>query len=117
MARLRSDFWVAAHLRRCAVEGVDAVLRRRGAAEAGAVFVKVDHLDGTASLYGPAPQSLVEDRGDERLFAPILRQVVPLDVEERMKREMRFDPDLWLIEIDDAKGRHFLDLAEDEGGA
>ncbi|WP_125901282.1 DUF1491 family protein, partial [Methylobacterium indicum] len=36
MARLRSDFWVAAHLRRCAVEGVSAVQRRRGAPEAGA---------------------------------------------------------------------------------
>ena len=35
----------------------------------------------------------------------------PPDVEERMKREMRFDPDLWLVEVDDAKGRHFLDLA------
>jgi hypothetical protein len=111
VARLRSDFWVAAHLRRCAVEGVDAVLRRRGAAEAGAIFVKVDHLDGTASLYGPAPQALIGEDSGERLFAPILQGATPLDVEERMRREMRFDPDFWLIEIDDAKGRHFLDIA------
>jgi hypothetical protein len=113
MPRLRSDFWVAAYLRRCATEGVAAVLRRRGAAEAGAIFVKVDHLDGTASLYGPAPQSLVEAPGSDRLFAPVLRAETPLDVEERMKREQRFDPDLWLVEIDDARGRHFLDLAPD----
>ncbi len=113
MSRLRSDFWVSAYLRRCAVEGIDAVLRRRGAAEAGAVFVKVDHLDGTASLYGPAPQSFFAEDTGERLFTPILDRAMPLDVEERMKREMRFDPDLWLIEIDDAKGRHFLDIAPD----
>lgn len=111
MARLRSDFWVSAYLRRCSVEGVDAALRKRGAAEAGAIFVKVDHLDGTASLYGPAPQLFLDDSG-VRLFAPILRGVMPLDVEERMTRELRFDSDLWLVEIDDRQGRHFLDLAE-----
>jgi len=110
VSRLRSDFWVSAYLRRCGVEGVDAVLRRRGAAEAGAVFVKVDHLDGTASLYGPAPQLFVDDSG-ERLFMPVLQAVTPLDVEERMTRELRFDTDLWLVEVDDRAGRHFLDLA------
>lgn len=113
MARLRSDFWVSAYLRRCAVEGVEAVLRRRGSAEAGAVFVKVDHLDGTASLYGPAPQLFVEDR-DERLFIRMMNAVTPLDVEERVQKELRFDSDLWLVEVDDREGRHFLDLATEE---
>ncbi|MDP8918387.1 MAG: DUF1491 family protein [Pseudomonadota bacterium] len=112
MSRLRSDFWVSAYLRRCSVEGVDAALRRRGAAEAGAVFVKVDRLDGTADLYGPAPQLYVDDSG-ERLFSPILQGVMPLDVEERMTRELRFDSDLWLVEVDDRAGRHFLDLAQE----
>jgi hypothetical protein len=111
VSRLRSDFWVAAYLRRCAVDGVDAVLRRRGAAEAGAIFVKVDHLDGTASLYGPAPQAVFGESADQRLFAPVLTVTMPLDVEDRMKREIRFDPDLWLVEIDDRQGRHLLDLA------
>jgi hypothetical protein len=110
VSRLRSDFWVSAYLRRCSVEGVDAALRKRGAAEAGAVFVKVDHLDGTASLYGPAPQVFLDDSG-ERLFSPVLKGVTPLDVEERMTRELRFDSDLWLVEVDDRTGRHFLDLA------
>lgn len=114
MARLRSDFWVAAHLRRCATEGVDAVLRRRGAAEAGAIFVKVDLLDGMASLYGPAPQAMIGEGGAERLFAPVLLAKPAADIEERMRREARFDSDLWLLEIEDRRGRHFLDLAEDD---
>ena len=113
MSRLRSDFFVAAHLRRCAVEGVDAVLRRRGSPEAGAIYVKVDRLDGTASLYGPAPQSLVEDRG-ARLFAPIMTDAPAADIEERMRREQKFDSDLWLVEIEDRAGRHFLELAGEE---
>ncbi|MGO4572835.1 DUF1491 family protein [Microvirga sp. 2TAF3] len=113
MARLRSDFWVSAYLRRCGVEGVDAALRKRGAAEAGAIFVKIDHLDGTASLYGPAPQMFVDESG-ERLFSPVMQGAFPLDVEERMTRELRFDPDLWLVEVDDRAGRHFLDLVTED---
>lgn len=112
MTRLRSDFWVSAYLRRCGVEGLDAALRRRGAAEAGAIFVKVDRLDGTASLYGPAPQSLVDDSG-ERRFVALLVEVTPLDVEDKVRRETRFDSDLWLVEVDDRQGRHFLELASE----
>ena len=59
--RLKSGIWVAAYLRRCAVEGAAAVLRRRGAEEAGAIFIKVDRLDGTADIYGPAPQSAFDE--------------------------------------------------------
>ena len=115
MARLRSDFWVAAYLRRCAIEMVDAVLRRRGAAEAGTIFVKVDHRDGTASLLGPAPQSLVESGASPRLFTMILDRAAPLDVEDRMRREMKFDPDLWLLEVDSASRPPNLDISDESG--
>jgi len=111
VARLRSDIFVAALLRRCGVEGLAAMLRRRGAAEAGAVFVKVDRLDGSADLYGPAPQSLAGEGGPGRLFSPVLQGAPALDVEDRMMREIRFDSDLWLVEIEDRQGRSFLDLA------
>jgi hypothetical protein len=55
--RLKTALWVAAYLRRCHVEGVFAVVRRRGAEEAGAVFVRISRLNGTSDLFGPAPQS------------------------------------------------------------
>jgi hypothetical protein len=113
MARLRSDFWVSAHLRRLGIEGIAAVQRRRGAAEAGAIFVKVDRLDGRADLYGPAPQSLVDTESDaDRRFVVLLKEAEPPDVEVRIGKEQRFDDDLWIIEIDDRAGRHLLDLAE-----
>ena len=111
MNRLRSDFWVSAHLRRCAVEGIDAVLRRRGAAEAGAVFVSVDRLDGTGDLYGPAPQSLLGEDEGGRLFQAVFERRSPAEIAERMARETRFDVDLWLVAIDDRAGRSLLDLA------
>jgi hypothetical protein len=106
-ARLKSGFWVAAYLRRRNRQGVVAVLRRRGAEEAGAIFLKVDCLDGRARLFGPAPPA-PDDDGSERRFALML-DADPLAVEDRIAREIRFDSDLWLIEIDDPAGDPELD--------
>lgn len=110
--RLKSAIWVAAYIRRCQTEGVFAALRRRGAEEAGAIFVKLNRLDGTAELFGPAPQSAFDDaRPADRLFSRCLaEQPVPeARIEERLVREVRFDPDAWIVEIEDPAGRHFLD--------
>jgi hypothetical protein len=110
LVRIKSDFWVAAHLRLCALNGIDAVLRRRGSAEAGAIFLTVDRLDGTADLYGPAPPSFDAEDSGGRVFAPVMLLQTPLDIEARMQRELKFDPDLWWIGIDDRQGRSLLEL-------
>ncbi|MGE3642734.1 MAG: DUF1491 family protein [Beijerinckiaceae bacterium] len=112
--RLRSDIWVSAYLRRCAVEGAYAVLRRRGAAEAGAIFVRVDLRDGNCRLFGPAPQSELAGDGLDRLWLQLHKSdsIDPLTAEERLRRELSFDPDLWIVEVENSGGAHFLDLAE-----
>src|ERR1700709_2552617 len=111
--RLKSSIWVAAYLRPCQTEGVCGAVRRRGAEEAGAVFVKVALLDGNAMLYVPAPQAVYDDsRPIERFFLPTSAQPLPeASVEERLAKELRFDPDAWIVETEDRAGRHFLDLA------
>jgi hypothetical protein len=111
--RLKSSIWVAAYLRRCQTAGIFGAVRRRGAEEAGAVFVKVALLDGNAMLYAPAPQTVYDDsRPIERIFAPTSREPVPeASVEDRLVKEIRFDPDAWIVETEDKAGRHFLDLA------
>jgi hypothetical protein len=111
--RLRADIWVSAYLRRCAHEDASAVLRRRGAPEAGAIFVKIDRLDGSAALFGPAPQSEVKD-GYDRLFARLHSApwIAPAEADAKLAREITFDPDLWIIETEDRLGRYFFDVAE-----
>lgn len=113
--RLKSGIWVAAYLRRCQIEGAFAVVRRRGAEEAGAVFIAVSRLDGTASLYGPAPQSAFDEaQPSDRMFSVVLGGTVAVpeaEIETRLQREIRFDPDVWIVEIEDRAGRHFLDQA------
>jgi hypothetical protein len=117
--RLRSDIWVSAYLRRCAVEGAYATLRRRGAAEAGAIFVLVDHLDGRVALFGPAPQTAMVAGEADRLWARTHAQswIAPPEAEERLRKELRFDSDLWIVDVDDRDGRSFLDLAPAEDGS
>jgi hypothetical protein len=110
--RLKSGIWVSAYIRRCATEGAFAVVRRRGAEEAGAVFVKIDRLDGTADLFGPAPQSEFEDAHPiERAFIASLKSqpAAVADVETYLQKQLRFDPDLWIVEVEDRQGRNFLD--------
>ncbi|MFT4097223.1 MAG: DUF1491 family protein [Rhodoblastus sp.] len=107
--RLRADIFIAALIRRAQVEGAYATLRRRGAPEAGAIFVRLDRLDGTSALFGPAPQSEINEDGD-RLFQRMHKDewIDNLAVEDKLRREMDFDPDLWIVDIEDRKGRDFL---------
>jgi hypothetical protein len=113
--RLKSAIWVSAYLRRCNVEGVFAAVRRRGAEEAGAVFVKISRLDGTAALYGPAPQTMFDDaRPAERAFVAVTGDPQPVaeaEIEKRLEREIKFDPDVWIVEVEDRGGRTFLGQA------
>lgn len=109
--RLRADFWVAAYIMRCTLEGTPVVVRRRGAAEAGAIFVKIDRLDGSVALYGPAPQSELKV-GQDRLFARLHRDpwIDTSQAEQKLASQIRFDPDLWIIETEDKQGRCFFDV-------
>ena len=110
--RLKSAIWVSAYIRRCGVEGVFAAVRRRGAEEAGAIFVVVNRLDGTANFYGPAPQAAFDDaRPTDRAFTPVLADLPAPEstIEGYIARESRIDPDIWVIEIEERSGRHFLD--------
>ena len=88
-------------------------MRRRGAEEAGAVFIKINRLDGTGTLYAPAPQSAFDEaKPAERIFAAALggeRPAADADIEARLVKEIRFDPDVWIVEVEDRAGRTFLD--------
>lgn len=111
--RLKSAIWVSAYLRRCNIEGAFAVVRRHGADEAGVIFIKVSRLDGSAVLYGPASQTAFDNEQiADRLFTAVIGANAPVpeaDIETRLAKEINFDPDLWIVEVEDRAGRHFLD--------
>jgi hypothetical protein len=106
--RLKSEIWVKAYLRRCRLEGADALLVRRGDADAGAIYIKVSRLD--ASLFGPAPAGLDEAREDRR-WEPCLKggAMGEAEVDAFLERQIGFDSDIWIVVVEDRAGRHFLD--------
>jgi hypothetical protein len=108
--RLKAEIWVKAYLRRCRVEGADALLVRRGDGDAGAIYIKISRLDGTAVLYGPAPAGLDAAR-EERRWQPCLKgeRATESDADAYLARQVEFDSDLWIVAVEDRQGRHFLD--------
>jgi len=108
--RLKAEIWVKAYIRRCQHEGAAAVLARRGDEDAGAIYIKVSRLDGTALLFGPAPAGLADAR-EERHWVPCLDRapVTEADADAYLQRQIDFDPDIWIIAVEDGRGRHFLE--------
>lgn len=108
--RLKSKIWVHAFLRRAFAENRYGAVLRKGASEAGAVYVVVNRLDGTIRLLGPPPGSAINEEGD-RLFTDVVPQVTTMEELARFTERMaRFDPDFWIVEIEDRTGTGGLSL-------
>lgn len=108
--RLKAGIWVKAYIRRCAGAGIPAAVVRHGDDDAGAIFIRVNLLNGTSRLFGPAPAGL-DEAGRDRMLMDLFDGHVASDsdVEATLDRQRAFDPDMWIIEIEDRAGRHFLD--------
>jgi len=99
-----TDLWVSALIRRAELAGAFAAVLRKGDPSAGAVLVKVmNRRAGTARLYAEAA------RGDgERVWMQPVGSQEEAALDAYAERARRIDPDLWLVEVDDTGGRHFL---------
>jgi hypothetical protein len=108
--RLPTEIVVQALIRRCFSAGAAGYVVRHGDGERGALYLKISTLDGRARLLGPAPAGL-DDTADNRPLVDLLSPdgVPERDAEAYMQRQYDFDPDLWLVEIEDRQGRSFLD--------
>lgn len=104
--RVVTSLWVAAQVRLCDINLIPVAVRRRGDADAGAVLLKLDRLDGTAVVLaqtrdaGGAPAWL-------RATGPA--PVPVADAEAQIARALARDPDLWVLEIEDRGARYVPD--------
>jgi hypothetical protein len=107
--RLKSEIWVKAYLRRCAVNGASGVVARHGDDDAGAIFIKVVRPDAMAAVFAPAPAGLDDaDLGRRWVSWFDGGFVAEAEAETLLQREANFDSDLWVVEIEDRDGRNFL---------
>lgn len=105
-ARLSASLWAAALVRRANVGGAAAFVVQKGDAERGDVLVKLATLDGMARLFSPSM-----DLDGTRVFLDLIVQGVgpqEADIDAYVQRAKARDRDLWVVEIEDRDGRHFL---------
>ena len=108
---LSTDIWVAALIRRAELAGGFGVVARKGDARAGSVLVKVLNLDDK-----PPRLYSVATRGDgERIWMRPSLFDNEADLDRYIQRALRIDPDLWVIDIEDKQGRHFLTEPVEDG--
>lgn len=108
---LSTDVWVAALIRRAELGGAFAVVGRKGDARAGAVLVKVlNRSDGSATLYAEATRM----DGDRVWMQPAGSHEEP-ELDRYIERAVRIDPDIWVVEVEDRNGRHFLTEPVEKG--
>ena len=103
--RLKAGIFVRALIRRIEVAGAHAFVVRKGSEEAGAVLLKVCRLDGTCYLLEQARRG----EGDLVWLRPLGDSVDDARASTYFERQLRFDPDLWIVEIEDRDGRSFVD--------
>ncbi len=104
--RLPTKVWVEALMRRAQVAGASAFVLQSGEASRGDVLIKVADLRGAAHAFVPRTSM-----DGERVFVDLETQGVgpeEASVDDYVRRARDRDRDLWVVEIEDPQGRHFL---------
>jgi hypothetical protein len=102
--RLTARFWVDAYLARLRHLDIPAFVTAHGDDTAGAVWVKLNTLDGKATLFARRYDFMADTTRWEEVSCAQERAV-----DDRLASEKRSDPDLWIIEVEDRAGRHLLE--------
>ena len=78
---------------------------RKGNEEAGAVIIKMSRLDGTCLVLNQAR----DGKGELVWARPLGDWGEEAARPAWFDKQIKFDPDLWIVEIEDREGRAFVD--------
>jgi hypothetical protein len=102
--RLTSQFWVGAYLTRLRLADIPAYVTSHGDNTAGAILVKLATLDGRARVF----ERSFDMKTGERNWI-VLAEGAEAEIDAAIARQKGYDPDLWVIEIEDRHGRTLLE--------
>jgi hypothetical protein len=103
--RLKAGIFVRALIRRAEVSGASAYVVKKGVEESGAVFLRINRLDGTSMILTQARQG----EGQLVWLKPLGDAADDEKAKAYFDKQLKFDPDLWIVEIEDREGRAFVD--------
>jgi len=104
-ARVTAEFWIKAHIRQCMAEAIPATVVRRGDSTAGAVLVKRNCFEDGCTVFS-AMSTLEGGRLWRRATGDA--PVSEADADAYIERQVGYDPDIWVLEVEDREGRHQL---------
>ena len=108
--RVTSEIWVSAFIRSERAGGAYVAIVRKGASEAGAIFVAHNRLDGSYTVYAPAPQSVFEaGEAADRRFERVAEAVSETEMRDYFDKQVAFDPDCWIVETESRDPPAFID--------
>ncbi len=105
---VKTDIWVAAYRRRCELSAMPVVIVRKGAPEAGSIFVAIRAGNDEVWLMGPPAGPLLNEAGDRQFEQQFEGPIAQQKVDEYLRRQAEYDPDIWVVEVEDREGRAFL---------
>ncbi|WP_169568077.1 DUF1491 family protein [Sneathiella limimaris] len=105
-ARLKAEIWVKAHIRTCNFMNVPAFVVRRGDETAGSVLIKINRLNDKCMVLSPVTNFETGKR--QWMQSTGADWVSEETADAYIEKQLKFDPDLWVLEIEDQEGRHFL---------
>jgi GMP synthase (glutamine-hydrolysing) len=100
--RLKTRIIVQAALRLCSQHAIPAVVARRGDEEAGTVLIKLNRREHGFTVL---TQARVASGELGWLKGTGAQPVDEATADAYIERQVRRDPDLWVIEIEDRDGR------------
>lgn len=113
MTSIRAEIWCSAFVRQHNFRGNICVVAKKGDGLAGQIWIEVDHLDGTSSLFSQASSALQISEVGELLFQQRFGRAPNTAVRERVFQEEKFDSDFWLLVLEDPKDQHGLSLLKE----
>jgi len=105
-ARVKAELWIKAHIRKCNAQAIPATVVRRGDDQAGALIIKVNQLGAGFAVLVPI-NTLA---GGRKWRWALGENLVPeAEADAYIEKQLKMDPDIWVLEIEDREGRHLVD--------
>lgn len=104
-ADLPTDLRITAQRRLAACHGVPMTVTHKGDPTSGAIYLKINLLNGTAEVL-----TQVRDQGGALAWLSTSDgQPLPeKEADAYLSSQVAFDPDLWIVEVEDKQGRHWF---------
>ena len=101
--RLKPNIWVGALRRRAEAAGAFVMMIKSGDPDGGSIAIQTILPDGAISLYTAQTQM------DGTRAWTVKANLTLEELAQRLSRLKKMDEDIWIVEVMDAQGRHFID--------